>query len=96
MLTCPHLCGFRISSCFTEKTGQEQNACGGETQRKTKPDAERAEPQRKSEQIAGRYGNNDVGNERIPHQGLYVFNRAEGVGKEYLGAVAKLVDAKWK
>ena len=73
----------------------EHQSCTGESEWEGKPDAGQAPIEHEAEEVACRKGDDEIGNEGIEHDRLYIGNTAEGIRIVALHAVAKLIDDEW-
>ena len=71
---------------FVEKTGD------GETEWEGYPNAQDTDAARKTERIAQRQTDDEVGNEGIGHHWFHAGNTSQRIGKSILQTVAKLVE----
>ena len=74
------------------ETEIEHQPCAGESEREGEPDAGQAPIEYEAEEVARREGDDEIGNEGIEHDRLYIGNTAEGIGVVALHAVAELID----
>ena len=70
----------------------EHQSCTGESEREGEPDAGQSPIEHETEQIACRKGDDEIGNEGIEHERLYIGNTTKGIGIVALHAVAELID----
>ena len=71
---------------FVEETGNR------EAEREGDPDAQNTDAARKTERIAQRQTDDEVGNEGIGHHWFHAGNTSQRIGKSILQTVAKLVE----
>ena len=74
------------------ETEIEHQSCAGQAEGEGKPDAGQAPIEYETEKVACREGDDEIGDEGIEHDRLYVGNTAEGIRVVALHAVAELVD----
>ena len=74
------------------ETQPEHQPCTGEAEGEGKPDAGQAPIEHEAEEVACREGDDEIGDEGIEHDRLYIGNTTKGIGIVALHAVAELVD----
>ena len=70
----------------------EHQSCTGESEWEGEPDAGQSPIEHEAEEVACRKGDDEVGNEGIEHDRLYIGNTTKGIGIVALNAVAELID----
>ncbi len=88
-LTARFLCGF---PCLVQEAQAEHDAGAGQAQGEGHPDTGQAAVHDEAEEVAGRQGNDEVGDEGVQHHDFDVEDAAQGVGEGDLEAVAELVE----
>ena len=71
---------------------EEEDSCSGESEWESEPYTLRSETEGESKEIAGRNGDEEIGNGRIYHERLDILNGAQGIREQNLCAVAELID----
>ena len=78
--------------CLLAESEIEHQSCAGQAEGEGKPDAGQAPIEHEAEEVACREGDDEIGDEGIEHDRLYIGNTTKGIGIVALHAVAELID----